>query len=107
MIQADISVLHYANCFRITNATVRENIIFGHRFDPEFYQKTIRACALLDDFDALPDGDETEVGEKGISLSGKYIPVISNIPVLTVCRRPEGSRESREGCVRPSGCIHS
>jgi len=24
----------------------------------------------LEDFDALPDGDETEVGEKGISLSG-------------------------------------
>ena len=30
----------------------------------------MRACALLEDFDALPDGDETEVGEKGISLSG-------------------------------------
>lgn len=25
---------------------------------------------MLEDFDALPDGDETEVGEKGISLSG-------------------------------------
>lgn len=54
----------------VMNASVRENIVFGHRFDPEFYQKTVRACALLEDFDALPDGDETEVGEKGISLSG-------------------------------------
>lgn len=53
------------------NATVKENIIFGHRFDPEFYRKTVLACALTEDFDALPDGDETEVGEKGISLSGK------------------------------------
>lgn len=54
----------------VMNASVRENIVFGHRFDPDFYQKTVRACALLEDFDALPDGDETQVGEKGISLSG-------------------------------------
>lgn len=54
----------------IMNGTVKNNIIFGHRYDPEFYQKTVRACALLEDFAALPDGDETEVGEKGISLSG-------------------------------------
>lgn len=54
----------------IMNASVKDNILFGHRYDPEFYQKTIDACALADDFKALPDSDETEVGEKGISLSG-------------------------------------
>jgi ATP-binding cassette, subfamily C (CFTR/MRP), member 1 len=54
----------------IMNASVKDNILFGHRFDPEFYQRTIEACALPDDLKALPDGDETEVGEKGISLSG-------------------------------------
>jgi ABC-type multidrug transport system fused ATPase/permease subunit len=54
----------------VMNATVRENIIFGHRDDPHFYNKTVRACALLDDFATLPDGDQTEVGERGISLSG-------------------------------------
>jgi len=30
----------------------------------------VKACALPDDFDQLPDGDKTEVGERGISLSG-------------------------------------
>lgn len=54
----------------ILNATVKENIIFGYRYDSEFYEKTIKACALLDDFAQLPDGDETVVGERGISLSG-------------------------------------
>lgn len=54
----------------IMNASVKENILFGHRFDPEFYDKTVEACALSEDFKALPDGDGTEVGEKGISLSG-------------------------------------
>lgn len=54
----------------VLNATVKENIVFGYRFDPEFYDKTVKACALLDDFAQLPDGDETVVGERGISLSG-------------------------------------
>ena len=54
----------------ILNATVKENIIFGYRYDSHFYEETIKACALLDDFAHLPDGDETVVGERGISLSG-------------------------------------
>ncbi|EFW99233.1 ABC metal ion transporter [Grosmannia clavigera kw1407] len=54
----------------IMNATVKENILFGHRFDSHFYEQTVQACALLDDFLQLPDGDETVVGERGISLSG-------------------------------------
>lgn len=54
----------------IMNANVKENIVFGHKWDPEFYQLTLEACALLDDMKALPDGDLTQVGERGISLSG-------------------------------------
>ncbi|KAF2738556.1 multidrug resistance-associated protein 1 [Polyplosphaeria fusca] len=54
----------------VMNASVRENIVFGHRWDPQFYDKTVKACALRDDFVALPDGDQTMVGERGISLSG-------------------------------------
>ncbi|CUS10944.1 unnamed protein product [Tuber aestivum] len=64
------STAYVAQSAWIMNASVRDNIVFGHRYNPEFYQATVRACALLEDFDALPDGDETEVGEKGISLSG-------------------------------------
>lgn len=54
----------------IMNATVKENIVFGYRYDSNFYEKTVKACALVDDFSVLPDGDETVVGERGISLSG-------------------------------------
>jgi ATP-binding cassette, subfamily C (CFTR/MRP), member 1 len=54
----------------VMNASVKENIIFGYRWDPQFYDKTVHACALLEDFASLPDGDQTEVGERGISLSG-------------------------------------
>lgn len=54
----------------ITNSTVKENILFGTKFDADFYEKTLEACALQADLSILPDGDETQVGEKGISLSG-------------------------------------
>ncbi|KAL1866600.1 hypothetical protein VTK73DRAFT_4630 [Phialemonium thermophilum] len=64
------SVAYVAQQAWIMNATVRENIVFGYRYDSVFYEKTVKACALLDDFAQLPDGDETVVGERGISLSG-------------------------------------
>ncbi|CAD0058861.1 unnamed protein product, partial [Aureobasidium pullulans] len=54
----------------VMNASVKENIVFGYRWDPHFYEKTVAACALKEDFASLPDGDQTEVGERGISLSG-------------------------------------
>jgi ATP-binding cassette, subfamily C (CFTR/MRP), member 1 len=54
----------------VMNASVKENIVFGHRWDPQFYNQAVEACALRDDFSTLPDGDSTEVGERGISLSG-------------------------------------
>ncbi|ODQ82974.1 hypothetical protein BABINDRAFT_170062 [Babjeviella inositovora NRRL Y-12698] len=54
----------------VMNATVKENILFGCRYDADFYAQTLAACALLPDIEILPDGDETQVGEKGISLSG-------------------------------------
>ncbi|KAI3406538.2 YCF1 [Candida oxycetoniae] len=54
----------------IMNGTVKDNILFGHKYDPEFYQNVLKACALTVDLAILPRGDKTEVGEKGISLSG-------------------------------------
>lgn len=54
----------------IINSSFKDNILFGHKFDKEFYNKTIQVCQLLPDLEILPDGDETLVGEKGISLSG-------------------------------------
>ncbi|KAJ6439613.1 LOW QUALITY PROTEIN: multidrug resistance-associated protein 1 [Purpureocillium lavendulum] len=54
----------------VLNATVRDNITFGKPWDPDFYAETVKACALLDDLAQLPDGDQTEVGDKGITLSG-------------------------------------
>ncbi|CAL1193871.1 unnamed protein product [Candida parapsilosis] len=54
----------------IMNGTVKDNILFGHKYDAEFYNQVLKACALTVDLAILPKGDKTEVGEKGISLSG-------------------------------------
>ncbi|KAJ1727226.1 hypothetical protein LPJ61_004688, partial [Coemansia biformis] len=54
----------------IMNATLRDNILFGNRFDQEFYDRVVSACALGPDMEMLPAGDQTEIGEKGINLSG-------------------------------------
>ncbi|CAM9019885.1 unnamed protein product [Wickerhamomyces anomalus] len=64
------SIAYCAQVPWILNASVKDNILFGHKYDDKYYHKTIECCQLLPDLDILPDGDETQVGEKGISLSG-------------------------------------
>ncbi|PGH29073.1 hypothetical protein GX50_08186 [[Emmonsia] crescens] len=54
----------------IQNATVKENILFGKEYDDVWYNKVIDACALRTDFDMLPASDGTEIGERGITVSG-------------------------------------
>lgn len=51
-------------------ATVRQNILFGSSYDKKRYDKVVKACALLKDFQQFPQGDMTVVGERGVSLSG-------------------------------------
>ncbi|CAG9860600.1 unnamed protein product [Phyllotreta striolata] len=50
--------------------SVRQNILFGRRFDYHRYREVIKVCALTRDFSILPFGDRTIVGERGVSLSG-------------------------------------
>jgi ABC-type bacteriocin/lantibiotic exporter with double-glycine peptidase domain len=50
--------------------TIRDNILFGTKFDEKRYIETIEACQLARDLKILPASDLTEIGEKGINLSG-------------------------------------
>ncbi|ORY42753.1 P-loop containing nucleoside triphosphate hydrolase protein [Rhizoclosmatium globosum] len=54
----------------IQNTTVKENILFGLDYDKERYKEIVKVCSLTRDFQVLPNGDETEIGERGINLSG-------------------------------------
>ena len=55
----------------IQNASVKENITMGalgRTFDTEKYNQTVTVCQLSRDLQILPNGDATEIGEKGINL---------------------------------------
>ncbi|KAJ3122071.1 hypothetical protein HK098_003135 [Nowakowskiella sp. JEL0407] len=64
------SVAYVPQTAWIMNQTVRENILFGKKFDAAYYEQTIAACGLQQDLEMLPAGDLTEIGERGINLSG-------------------------------------
>jgi ABC-type multidrug transport system fused ATPase/permease subunit len=48
----------------VANDTLRGNILFGREYEEHRYDEVVSACA------ALPAGDMTEIGERGINLSG-------------------------------------
>jgi len=54
----------------LEHLSIRENILFGSPFEEERYWEVIECCALGPDLAMLEDGDATEIGERGISLSG-------------------------------------
>ncbi|KAH9364491.1 hypothetical protein HPB48_018053 [Haemaphysalis longicornis] len=70
----------------VFNATLRDNILFGKRYDPGLYRRVLDACELLKDIATLPAGDMTEIGEKAKETRTCYF------------KRPlEITLESREG----------
>ncbi|KAJ2771620.1 Multidrug resistance-associated protein 1 [Coemansia nantahalensis] len=78
----------------IVSGTIRDNILFGSPFDLQHYTDVIEACELEADLACLPDGDQTEIGERGATLSGgqkqrvsiaRAVYSDSNILVLDDC----------------------
>ncbi|XP_069129780.1 ATP-binding cassette sub-family C member 5-like [Argopecten irradians] len=66
----DGSVAYAAQQAWIFNGTLRENVIFGLPYDSIWYKTVIHACGLEPDLDLLPNRDMTEIGERGINISG-------------------------------------
>ena len=54
----------------IYEGTIKENILLGNEYDEERYNKVTFAASLLPDFEILPNGDQTVIGDKGVTLSG-------------------------------------
>lgn len=64
------SVAYCSQSAWLLNDTIKNNIIFATPFSQERYDKVIAACGLSRDLQILAAGDQTEIGEKGITLSG-------------------------------------
>ncbi|KAK7000595.1 ATP-dependent bile acid permease [Favolaschia claudopus] len=54
----------------LQNASIRENILFNLPYVAARYKRTLEVCALVSDLRILEDGDESEIGERGVNLSG-------------------------------------
>ena len=64
------SVIYLPQTAWVFSGTIKENILFGQPFEESKYERIIDVCALKEDFQRLPDGDQTVVGERGEVLSG-------------------------------------
>ncbi|RKP08430.1 P-loop containing nucleoside triphosphate hydrolase protein [Thamnocephalis sphaerospora] len=65
-----VDVAYVAQQAWLQNISIRDNILFGQKYDAARYEQVLHACALERDLNALAAGDRTEIGEKGITLSG-------------------------------------
>ncbi|KAL4137500.1 hypothetical protein PRIC2_001020 [Phytophthora ramorum] len=69
-IAKDCRVAYCAQEPWLQTLSIRENILFGSKFNYIKYWCVVEACCLKDDLRMLPEGDSTQVGPKGINLSG-------------------------------------
>ena len=54
----------------VFSGTIRDNILFGQPLETKTYENVLDACSLKADLKKFPKGDLTQIGERGISLSG-------------------------------------
>ncbi|XP_019384295.1 PREDICTED: multidrug resistance-associated protein 1-like isoform X1 [Crocodylus porosus] len=64
------SVAYVSQQAWIQNSILQENILFGSGLNKPYYERVLEACALLPDLEQLPNGDQTEIGERGVNISG-------------------------------------
>lgn len=54
----------------VMNASLKDNILFHTPFDADWFEEVLRVCELKADIATLVNGVDTEIGEKGVTLSG-------------------------------------
>lgn len=54
----------------IIEGSIKDNIVFVDEYDSVRYAEVVKACSLLKDLKIFPNGDETLIGERGVTLSG-------------------------------------
>ncbi|XP_027741828.1 multidrug resistance-associated protein 1-like isoform X3 [Empidonax traillii] len=64
------SVAYVSQQAWIQNDSLQENILFGADLNRPYYELVLESCALLPDLEQLPNGDQTEIGERGVNISG-------------------------------------
>ena len=63
-------IAYVAQTAWIQTGSVKDNILFGMPYDEARYKSTLKACALEQDIKNFSHGELTEIGERGINMSG-------------------------------------
>ena len=82
--------------------TVRQNVLFGAEERRDWYEQVVGACALLDDFAQLMDGEDTMIGENGINLVQEKHDLAKKVNLVTLCPFAVWRTEAKGG-YRQSG----
>lgn len=54
----------------VFSGTVRDNILFGLPFNEDRFEHVVHVCGLTKDLSDFTNGDLTEIGQRGVTLSG-------------------------------------
>ena len=65
-----LQVLYAPQKAWILPGTVRQNVTFTYDYDAAWFAVVIDACALTRDLELFESGADTEIGERGVTLSG-------------------------------------
>lgn len=61
----------------IPNETLQNVVLFGRELNATKYSETLEVCGLTRDLELLDSGDQTEIGERGVNLSGNFPSFLS------------------------------
>ncbi|KAL3617638.1 Multidrug resistance-associated protein 7 [Castilleja foliolosa] len=75
MVQVHGTMAYVSQPAWIQTGSTRENILFGSDMNNDRYRDTLERCSLIKDLELLPHGDLTEIGERGVNLSGVLLDV--------------------------------
>ena len=95
----------------ISNDTIRNNIIFSKPYNEEKYKKIINLCQLKEDLETFEGKDLTEIGEKGVNLSGgqkariSLARLIYNEPDIYLFDEPISAVDANVGQKIMENCI--
>jgi len=82
----------------LPSGSIKDVICENSRFDSAWYETVIYACGLGQDLDAFSDGDETQIGSRGLKLSGgqrqRVVSCQFHLLVQTFVKIIPGSRTS-------------
>ncbi|KAF9533294.1 hypothetical protein CPB83DRAFT_880389 [Crepidotus variabilis] len=54
----------------LRHQSIKDNILFDYPYEEARYNEVVECCALKPDLEMLEDGDLTEIGARGVNLSG-------------------------------------